>query len=72
MRELLGKIPTKIPFVSQKVYRSELVYCCECQRTVPIGIEVIIIKSEGGIKKVLKHKYYCRAHGSDYVTQLQN
>ena len=71
MRELLGKI-SKAPGVIQKVFRTELVYCSECQRTVPIGIEVITLKIDGEAKKMLKCNRYCRTHGIDYVTKLQN
>ena len=70
MRQLLGKIRAKEPNVVQEIYLSELIRCSECQRTVPIGIEVITIKKDGEAKKVLKHGYYCRAHGYDYETAL--
>jgi hypothetical protein len=65
MRELLGKIPTKDPNVSEQVYLSELVRCSECQRTVPIGIEVVTVKKGAESREVLRHQYYCRAHGLD-------
>lgn len=65
MRELMGKIPTKDPDVSQNVYLSETVRCQQCNKTVPVGIEVIMIKTTGDDKKVLKHDYYCRAHAFD-------
>jgi len=72
MRDLIGKIPTKEPNVTKRVYFSELVRCRECQQTVPIGIEVITVKNVGESKEVLKHEYYCRAHGADSVTRVQN
>ena len=39
MRDLMGKIPTKEPDVTEEIYLSELVRCGECERTVPVGIE---------------------------------
>jgi hypothetical protein len=71
MRELMGKIPTKDPNVTEVVYLSELVRCRECQRTVPVGIEVITFRKDGESKKVLRHECYCRAHGVDYETRVQ-
>jgi len=38
MRELIGKIPTKDPNITEMVYRTEMVRCLECQRTAPMGI----------------------------------
>jgi len=66
MRELIGKLPTKDPGVTQEIYLSELVRCRECQMTAPMGIEVIAVKRDGPSRKVLNHSYYCRAHGHDY------
>jgi hypothetical protein len=62
----MGKIRTKNPNVTEEVYLSEIVRCRECQRTVPMGIEVITVRKDGRSKKVLKHGYYCRAHGHVY------
>lgn len=72
MRELIGKIPTNDRNVSKCVYRSELVRCCECQKTAPSGIEVITTQKDGESTKVLGHRYYCRAHGLDYETRTQS
>jgi hypothetical protein len=72
MRDLIGRIPTKECNVAKRVYFSELVRCRDCQQTVPVGIEVITFKNVGESKEVLKHEYYCRAHGVDYVTKAQN
>ncbi len=77
MRELLGKLPTKNPNISQNVYLSETVRCQECHKTAPVGIEVIMIEKVGESKKVLKHEYYCRAHafdahGIDYESKLRS
>jgi hypothetical protein len=72
MRELIGKIPTKERDVSKKVYFSELVRCRDCQRTAPLGIEVITLKNLGESKQVLKHEYYCRAHGAEHVMKAQS
>jgi len=72
MRELIGKIPTKDPNVTEVVYLSEIVRCLECQTTVPMGIEVVTVKKDGESKKVLRHVCYCRAHGLDYETTAQS
>jgi len=72
MRELIGKILTKDANVTEEVYLSELIRCRECQRTVPIGIEVVTVKRDGASKKVLSHGYYCRAHGHDYEMTVQS
>ena len=73
MRELMGKIPSKDdPNVIQKVYLSEIVRCHKCQRTAPIGIEVVTIRRDGESKKVLRRGCYCRAHGHDYEMRLQS
>ena len=72
VRDLMGKIPTKEPDVTEEIYLSELVRCGECERTVPVGIEVVTIRKSGESRKVLKHGYYCRAHGLDYETRAQS
>jgi hypothetical protein len=72
MRELMGKIPTKDPNVTEAVYLSEIIRCRECQRTVPMGIEVVTLQKDGDSKKVLRHEYYCRAHGLDYEERVRS
>jgi hypothetical protein len=72
MRELMGKIPTKDPNITDVVYLSEIVRCLECQKTVPMGIEVVTVKKGGGARKVLRRVCYCRAHGFDYETRVQS
>ena len=77
MRELIGKLRTEIPNVIQDVYRAETIRCQKCDKTAPVGIEVVTIKKEGGSRKVLKHEYYCRthafdAHCVDYETRVQS
>lgn len=71
MRQLIGKIPIKSRDVVEEVYLSELVRCEECQRTVPIGIEVITVKRNSSPKKVVKHARYCRAHGGEYQARAE-
>ena len=44
MRQLIGKIPTKEPNVIEEVYFAELIRCRECQKSVPMGIEVVRVK----------------------------
>jgi len=72
MRELIGKIPTKDPSITEVVYLSELVRCLECQKTSPMGIEVVTVKRDGKSKKVLRTVCYCRSHGYDYERKLQS
>jgi hypothetical protein len=71
MRDLIGKISTKEHDVTKKVYFSDLIRCRCCQQTVPVGIEVVTLRSVGDSKEVLKHEYYCRAHGFDYEMRAQ-
>lgn len=66
MRQLIGKFPIKHRGVVEEVYLSELVHCNECQRMVPVGIEVFTVKKVGKLDKVMKHARYCRAHGLEY------
>ena len=72
MRELIGRIPTKEPGVTDDVYLSELVRCRECERTVPVGIEVVTTRRDRKSRSVLHHVYYCRAHGLDYEARAQS
>jgi len=71
MRQLIGKIP-KPRDVIEEVYLSEQVRCRECQKTVPMGIEVVTVQKEGRSKKVLKRGFYCRAHAGDYQSIPQS
>ena len=68
MRQLLGKIAQR--GLTEEVYLAETVRCQDCQITVPMGIEVVTVRKEGKSKKVLKHSWYCRGHGSNYVTRV--
>jgi hypothetical protein len=72
MRELIGKIPTKDPTVTEVVYLAEIVRCLECQQTVPMGIEVVTIKKTEESREVLRHVFFCRGHGFDYETKAQS
>ena len=72
MRELIGKIPTKDPNITEMVYRTEMVRCLECQRTAPMGIEVVTVKKSKESKEVVRHVCYCRGHGFDYETKAQS
>ena len=47
MRELIGRIPTKDSNVTKEVYLSELIRCRNCERTVPVGVEVVTVKGAG-------------------------
>ena len=66
MRQLVEKISFKSKGVTDEIYLSENIRCQECHRTVPVGIEVITVQKAGENSKVIKHRYYCRAHGSEY------
>jgi hypothetical protein len=71
MREIIGKIQTKDPSITEVVYLSEVVRCLECQKTVPMGIEVVTVRKSGESREVLRHVCYCRGHGFDYETKAQ-
>lgn len=66
MRQLIGKIPIKGKVVVEEVYLSEQIRCLECQKMVPIGVEVVRVQKDGKSKKVLKRAWYCRSHAGDY------
>ena len=53
--ELIGKIPTKDPNLTEVVYLTEMVRCLECQQTVPMGIEVVTVKKSGKSRKAVRH-----------------
>jgi hypothetical protein len=69
MRQLIGKIPFKYRNTTEEIYLSEYVRCQNCQATVPMGIEVVTVRKEEKSRKVIKHCWYCRAHGADYATR---
>jgi|ERR1041384_2655928 len=66
MRELVGKLATKDPNVTEVVYLAEVVRCLECEKTAPIGIEVVTIRKTIESRKTIRHVCYCRAHGFEY------
>ena len=72
MRELIGKISTKDPNITEVVYLAEMVRCLECEQTVPMGIEVVTVKKSEESKQVVRHVCYCRGHGFDYETRAQS
>ena len=69
MRQLIGKIPIRGQKVIEEVYLSEQIRCRECQKTVPIGVEVVTVQKDGQTKKVLKRTWYCRSHAGDYESR---
>jgi hypothetical protein len=71
MGQLIGKIRDKRNVI-QEVFFSEQVCCRECQRTVPVGVEVIEIEKDTQPRKVAKRVCYCRSHGSEFVTKAQS
>lgn len=70
MRQLIGKIRERRNVI-QEVFVSEQIYCRECQRTVPTGIEVVMVEKDASPRKVLKRACYCRAHGSEFFAKAQ-
>ena len=68
MRELIGTRNGGELGITTTVYRSELIYCRECRKTVPIGIEVITTRQEKNAQTVLRHQYLCRLHGMEFET----
>jgi hypothetical protein len=71
MRQLIGKIRDRRKVI-QEVFVSEQVYCRECQRTVPAGIEVVTVEKDTSPRKVLKRACYCRAHGGEFAAKVQS
>jgi hypothetical protein len=69
MRQLIGKIRDKRNVI-EEVFVSEQVRCRECQRAVPMGIEVV--QKGTGSRKVLRRACYCRAHGSEFISRAQS
>ena len=69
MRQRIGSISFKHRNVTEEIYLSENVRCQHCQTTAPMGVEVVTVRKEGASKKVIKHGWYCRAHGADFVTR---
>ena len=70
MRQLIGKIAVKGRII-EEVYLSEQVRCRECQKTVPIGVEVVTVEKDIRPKKVLKRTFYCRSHAGDYESRAR-
>ncbi|HET9716499.1 MAG TPA: hypothetical protein VFP60_09985 [Pseudolabrys sp.] len=70
MRELVGKIARNRGLL-EEVYLTEHVRCVQCQKTAPMGIEVVTTKKEGTSKKILKRAFYCRVHGGEYQSKAQ-
>ena len=71
MRQLIGKIPIKGQKVAEEVYLSEQIRCRECQKTVPIGVEVVTVQKDGPSKKVVKRAFYCRSHSGEYESRAR-
>jgi hypothetical protein len=70
MRQLIGKIPVPGKMI-EEVYLSEQVRCHECQKTVPIGVEVVTVEKATRPKKVIKRIFYCRSHAGDYESRAR-
>ena len=69
MRQLVGRRPIKNRNVIEEIYFCENVRCQTCQTTVPMGIEVVTVRKEGKSKELIRHCWYCRAHGADFATR---
>ena len=70
MRQLIGKIPVRAQII-EEVYLSEQVRCRECQKIVPIGVEVVTVEKGTRPKKVIKRAFYCRSHAGDYESRAR-
>ena len=70
MRQLIGNIPVTGKVI-EEVYLTEQVRCRECQKTVPIGVEVVAIEKGSKPKRVIKRAYYCRSHAGDYESRAR-
>ena len=70
MRQLIGKIPIKAQVI-EEIYLSEQIRCNECQKTMPVGVEVVRVQKEGKSKRVLKRTFYCRAHAGEYESRAR-
>jgi hypothetical protein len=71
MRQLIGKLPSKERGAVDEIYFAEHVRCRECQRTSPLGIEVVTVQKAGTTKKILRRAFFCRAHGAEYQSRAQ-
>jgi len=71
MRQLIGKLPSKERGAVDEIYLAEHVRCRECQRTSPMGIEVVTVQKVGATKKILRRAFFCRAHGGEYQARAQ-
>ena len=71
MRQLIGRLPSKERGAVDEIYLAEYVRCRECQRTSPMGIEVVTVQKEGTTKKILRRAFFCRAHGAEYQSRAQ-
>jgi len=71
MRQLIGKLPSKERGAVDEIYLVEHVRCRECQRTSPMGIEVVTVQKAGTTKKILRRAFFCRAHGAEYQSRAQ-
>lgn len=71
MRQFIGKLPTKERGVVDEVYIAEQVRCRDCQKSSPMGIEVVTVQKEGKKKTILKRAFFCRVHGAEYQSRVQ-
>jgi hypothetical protein len=71
MRQFIGKVPSKERGAVDEIYLAEHVRCRECQRTSPMGIEVVTVQKAGTTKKILRRAFFCRAHGAEYQSRAQ-
>jgi hypothetical protein len=71
MRQLIGRLPSKERGAVDEIYLAEHVRCRECQRTSPMGLEVVTVQKTGTTKKILRRAFFCRAHGAEYQSRAQ-
>ena len=71
MRQLIGKLPTKERGVVEEVYIAEQVRCRDCEKSSPMGVEVVTVRKDGKKKTVLKRAFFCQVHGAEYQSRAQ-
>jgi hypothetical protein len=58
MRQLIGRLPSKERGAVDEIYLAEHVRCRECQRTSPMGIELVTVQKAGTTKKILRRAFF--------------
>ena len=72
MRELIGKIQTRDPAITEVVYLTEMVRCLESSRRGRWASRWSRSRKVEKSRKILRHVCYCRGHGFDYERKAQS